>query len=316
VTPRPLAARGLLVAVLALTGTAAACGSQVEAPAPSLKDRVSVSGSFGERPVIRIKAPLTLKQTSSWVTRSGSGGDVVGAASTAILQLTIADGRTGKMAISTKDAGQRPLEVKMGDQVFPSLAQSLTGKPTGSRVVVASTAKDAYGAQGSPQIGIKSGDPVVIVADVLSTDPSTPLEAPTGATHAPPRGLPRIVEAGGQPARLDFGTRRKPSRYRAFVLSEGTGKAVTDPDRVAVKYVGQVWGAPKPFEQTYTGRPALVSIGLGSVIKAWDRALVGLKEGSRVMIVCPPATAYGATAQGSIPARSTLVFVVDVLGVG
>ncbi|MCW2867664.1 MAG: peptidylprolyl isomerase, FKBP-type [Marmoricola sp.] len=304
------------MAALALTATATACGSQVQAPAPSLKDRVSVSGSFGERPSIRIKAPLTLKETSSWVTRSGSGDEVVGAASTAILQLTIADGRTGRTAISTRDAGQRALEVKMGDQVFPSLAQALTGKPTGSRVVVASTAKDAYGSQGSPQIGIKPGDPVVIVADVLSTDPSKLVTTPSGTTHALPRGLPRIVEAGGQPARLDFGTRRKPARYRAVVLSEGTGRTVTDPDRVAVKYVGQVWGAPKPFEETYTGRPALVSIGLGSVIKAWDRALVGLKEGSRVMIVCPPALAYGATAQGQIPAGSTLVFVVDVLGVG
>ena len=34
------------------------------------------------------------------------------------------------------------------------------------------------------------------------------------------------------------------------------------------------------------------------------------------MLVCPPGTAYGAKAQPDIPANSTLVFVVDVLGVG
>ncbi|MCW2819838.1 MAG: peptidylprolyl isomerase, FKBP-type [Marmoricola sp.] len=315
-TRRPRAARSLLVAVLATAATGTACGSQAQEPTPSLKDQIAVSGGFGARPSIEVKAPLSLKQTASWVTRTGDGDDTVGADSTAILQLTIADGRTGKTAISTRDAGQRALEVKMGDQVFPSLAQALTGKPTGSRVVVASTEKDAYGSQGSPQIGIKAGDPVVIVADVISTDPADLVEAPTGASHPLPRNLPRVVEAKGVPASLDFATLRKPGRYRAFVLREGTGQAVTDPARVAVSYVGQVWGAAKPFEENFTTKPALVSVGLGSVIKAWDRALVGLKEGSRVMIVCPPATAYGATAQGAIPARSTLVFVVDVLGVG
>ena len=303
------------VAGLALTTLAAGCGSEEQEPSKSLESQISVSGDFGAKPRITVDAPLSLDKTASWVTRRGEG-DRVGEDGTAILQLTIADGRTGRTAISTKDAGQRPLEVRMGDQVFPSLAQALTGKPTGTRVVVASTSKDAYGSQGSPQIGIKGGDPVVVVADVLSVDPTTLVDGPSGAERAVPRGLPTIVEKGGVPSSLDFGDRRKPRKFRAVVLREGTGREVDDPDRVAVRYVGQVWGAAKPFEATYTGQPSIVSVGLGSVIKAWDRALVGLKEGSRVMIVCPPALAYGGTAQGPIPAGSTLVFVVDVVGVG
>jgi peptidylprolyl isomerase len=34
------------------------------------------------------------------------------------------------------------------------------------------------------------------------------------------------------------------------------------------------------------------------------------------MIITPPSLAYGASAQPGIPAGSTLVYVVDVLGVG
>lgn len=42
----------------------------------------------------------------------------------------------------------------------------------------------------------------------------------------------------------------------------------------------------------------------------------GKKEGTRVMISCPPELAYDATPQPDIPANSTLVFIVDVLDVG
>ena len=34
------------------------------------------------------------------------------------------------------------------------------------------------------------------------------------------------------------------------------------------------------------------------------------------MLICPPDSAYGKAAQPGIPANSTLVFVIDVLGVG
>lgn len=301
--------------VLVLALSVSACGSGDAKQTTSLRDKISVSGDFAQQPTIKIDAPLSVPDTVSWTPTTGKG-DRVGAEATTILQLTLADGRTGKQAISTLDKGQTPLEVKLPDQIFPSLAKRLTGKPTGTRLVVASTSDDAYGKQGSPQIGIKGGDPVVIVADVLSTDPSTVLDGPSGGAVPLPANAPGVIEKAGVPAGIDVGKRKKPKKYAAYLMRQGTGDVIDDPDRVSVNYVGQVWGATQPFETSYSKDPALVSIGLGKVIKAWDRALVGLKEGARVMIVCPPATAYGASAQGPIPANSTLVFVVDVLGVG
>ena len=53
---------------------------------------------------------------------------------------------------------------------------------------------DAYGKQGSPQIGIKGGDPVVIVADILSTDPTKVLKGPAGSEVALPANAPSVVE--------------------------------------------------------------------------------------------------------------------------
>ena len=97
-----------------------------------------MTGDFGEKPTIKIAAPLKVSETESWTTTTGKG-DQVGAEATVILHLTLADGRTGKTAVSTLDTGQRPLEIKLGDQVFPSLTKALVGKTAGSRVVVAST---------------------------------------------------------------------------------------------------------------------------------------------------------------------------------
>ena len=86
-----------------------------------------MTGDYGEKPTIKIDAPLKVDETTSWTTEEGKG-DKVGAEATTILALTLADGRTGKTAISTHDQGQRPLEIKLGDQVFPALAESLRGQ--------------------------------------------------------------------------------------------------------------------------------------------------------------------------------------------
>ena len=41
--------------------------------------------------------------------------------------------------------------------------------------------------------------------------------------------------------------------------------------------------------------------------------MIGQTVGSQVLLVIPPDQAYGDKKQGSIPANSTLVFVVDIL---
>ena len=307
---------GPVVTALLVSLSVTACGSSADGKqVAGLQAKIKVTGAYGEKPTIKVDTPVTVKKTTSWTTVKGEG-DRVGAEATTILGLTIADARTGKVAISTSDTGQRPLEVKLGDGVFPSLTSSLVGTTADSRVVVASTSDDAYGDQGAAQIGIKGGDSLVMVADILSTDPTKILDGPTGATLKAPATAPRLETLGDDLSGLDFSGLTKPRKYAAIKLREGTGPAIENPDRIAADYIGQVWGAKEPFNNTYGKEPARFSIGLGGVIKAWDQGLSGLKEGARVMLICPPSTAYGKAAQPGIPAGSTLVFVIDVLGVG
>ena len=95
---------------------------------------------------------------------------------------------------------------------------------------------------------------------------------------------------------------------------KGSGPAVTAGQTVVVKYTGWLWDGTQFDSSWDAGTTFPVSdIGSASVIDGWNEGLVGLNVGSQVLLVVPPDKGYGDTANGSIPASSTLVFVVDVL---
>ena len=101
-------------------------------------------------------------------------------------------------------------------------------------------------------------------------------------------------------------------------LIEGEGEPVQAGDSVTFDYLGQVYGTETIFDESYTTAPRTFTVGEGSLIKAWDEGLVGVEAGSRVMIIAPPEYGYGENGnpQAKIKGTDTLVFVVDVLGVG
>lgn len=53
------------------------------------------------------------------------------------------------------------------------------------------------------------------------------------------------------------------------------------------------------------------------VIRGWDEGVMSMKVGERAVLTCSPDFAYGAREiPGLIPANSTLVFDVELLGLG
>ena len=93
-------------------------------------------------------------------------------------------------------------------------------------------------------------------------------------------------------------------------MVEGDGPAIEKGRLVAFDYLGEVWKGDKPFDESYSKEPITFPVGVGSVIPAWDEGLVGVKEGSRVLIIAPPDKAYGKDGQPpSIPGNATLAFV-------
>ena len=87
---------------------------------------------------------------------------------------------------------------------------------------------------------------------------------------------------------------------------------------VEVHYVGHSWSSGKQFDASWDrGSTFKFGLGKGQVIKGWDDGVAGMRVGGRRRITIPPQLAYGKRgAGGVIGPDETLVFVVDLVGVG
>ena len=65
-----------------------------------------------------------------------------------------------------------------------------------------------------------------------------------------------------------------------------------------------------------SGKPFTTTIGVGQVIEGWDKGLIGMKVGGQRKLTIPYSMAYGEEGiPGVIPAKSTLIFDVELLEV-
>jgi len=106
-----------------------------------------------------------------------------------------------------------------------------------------------------------------------------------------------------------------PSGLKYVDLREGTGPTPRAGQTVTVNYVGTLADGSK-FDSSYDkGQPADFAIGVGQVIKGWDEGLMTMKVGGKRKLIVPPSLGYGGAARTRIPANSTLIFEVELLGV-
>ncbi len=107
-------------------------------------------------------------------------------------------------------------------------------------------------------------------------------------------------------------------------LVAGTGPMALAGKPVSVHYTGWLFDAAAPenkgrkFDSSRDrGAPFEFQLGAGQVIQGWDRGVAGMRVGGQRRLVLPPEFAYGARgAGGVIPPNATLVFDVELLGVG
>ncbi len=98
-------------------------------------------------------------------------------------------------------------------------------------------------------------------------------------------------------------------------LQVGTGATAKSGDPATINYTGWLTDGTKFDSSLDRNKPFNFTIGIGQVIAGWDEGVQGMKVGGTRLLVIPPTLGYGSTAQGTIPANSTLVFEVQLVSV-
>ena len=133
--------------------------------------------------------------------------------------------------------------------------------------------------------------------------PSAPTAASAASTSAPMKvtGAPTTTASGLQ--------------YWHIVV--GTGETAKPGVNVQVHYSGFLTNGQKFDSSRDRGEPFVFPLGAGQVIKGWDEGVAGMKVGGQRQLRIPPELGYGAAgAPGAIPPNATLIFDVELLGVG
>ena len=299
----------------------AACGSDSsdaeEGGAPL--SSVTIEGKQGEAPKVTFDGRLDGSEEEKDVLIEGDG-ETVADGDTVEANWWIGNGFTEEEAQNTFEQGTQ--EVELSEDVLPFLRETMIGSTVGDRIVLLTSAEQAFGELGNPSIGIGNKDSVLAVVDILGRSETVPpepaLDGPQGEEKKPAGWAPTLIEEDGVVTGLDFSTAHEPTgELIATTLIKGDGAKVKSGDTLTVDYLGQVYNADEPFDESYSAQPAEFPIGVGQVIAGWDERLVGRTVGSRVILEIPPAKGYGeeGNEQAGIKGTDTLFFVVDILGV-
>ncbi|MGH7691603.1 MAG: FKBP-type peptidyl-prolyl cis-trans isomerase [Candidatus Dormibacteria bacterium] len=98
----------------------------------------------------------------------------------------------------------------------------------------------------------------------------------------------------------------------------GTGKVAKEGQTVKVNYTGSL-PSGTVFDQSSAdnkGKPISFTLSTADVIPGWVEGIVGMRVGGKREMVIPAALGYGCAAEGKIPANSTLIFSVQLVGIG
>ncbi|MEE9415208.1 MAG: FKBP-type peptidyl-prolyl cis-trans isomerase [Acidimicrobiales bacterium] len=109
-----------------------------------------------------------------------------------------------------------------------------------------------------------------------------------------------------------------PTELEIVDLVIGDGATASAGQQVTVDYVGVSWSTGQQFDASWDRNDTFAfSLGAGQVIKGWDEGVTGMAVGGRRQLTIPPSMGYGAAgAGGVIGPNETLIFVVDLRGLG
>lgn len=305
------------LAVVSLTACSAGAGGGCTplATAGSASESISVEGAFGAAPTVDFGKPMHVATTQVSTVIQGSGAPI-SAAQQVVADVTFIDATTGEVATASEYKGDAAAaRFVVGSVPLPGLRKALVCAQAGDRLAAVIPPADGIPAASRPA-SIAAGDSIVAVIDVRQAY----LARADGTDQVMAGGLPAVVLApNGRPG-VTLPEGNPPGSLQVADLKKGSGAVIRRGDTVVVHYTGVLWKPGDPangtvFDSSWAdGSPRTLQVTDGQIVKGLVTALAGQRVGSQVLAVLPPSQAYGDQASGSVPAGSTLVFVVDVLG--
>ncbi len=139
-------------------------------------------------------------------------------------------------------------------------------------------------------------------------DKATAMKGEEAAVAAQLGGIVKDYVAGKNKDKI----KSTASGLKYMILAEGTGKQAEAGKTVDVMYYGMLPNGEE-FDNSYKrGQEFSFPLGQGQVIKGWDEGIALLKEGSKAVLFIPSDLAYGDQGTGKIPAKSELMFYVEL----
>ncbi len=97
-------------------------------------------------------------------------------------------------------------------------------------------------------------------------------------------------------------------------IAHGSGPELQSGQTAGVLYTGYLASNGHIFDDSINdgGTPFSFTLGAGEVIPGFDEGAAGMQVGETRIVEIPAAEGYGSAATGSIPANSTLIFVLTL----
>jgi FKBP-type peptidyl-prolyl cis-trans isomerase 2 len=310
----PLVRAAAVAAVaLAVAGGLSACNGSSSSSGPSASpspsastdhkadvaavDKITVTGDAGAEPKVTLPSKPFVVTTNVVRTLSDGTGAALTKGQLATVHQVVIAGADGSTAQTTYGDSPDTLTVGTASGIT-EFDQAIAKAHVGSRILVATA----------------QGDATYVYVFEITGARDIPARA-SGTPVTPEAGLPAVtLGADGKPS-IAKPTGAAPADLKIQPLIKGTGPAVQAGQTVIVKYTGWLWDGTQFDSSWDRGDTFAFQVGAGQVISGWDKGVTGQTVGSQVLLVVPPAEGYKDQAQGSIPANSTLIFVVDILAV-
>lgn len=307
---KKLLATGIALATaISLSGCSASMFDQLESTCGEFAggaevESVTVSENMSAAPTVEFKSPIdsSKPKLQTTVIVEGDGPKITGGQYVS-WEYSVFNGIDKSELTKTEYSGK-----DFPTQMIPTegdLCTALAGVREGSRIALLVPSEVA----GTSATGEPSSQ--VWVFDIKQVF----LPRAVGSKVAPANGMPTVTrDVNGLPA-ITPAEGAEPTEFRSSLLIEGSGEVVKRDDKVLVHYTGKLWDGTQFDSSWDAGQPRDFVVNESSVIPGFVKLLEGVKVGSSVIAIIPPALGYGESGNGSVPPNATLVFVVDVLGI-